>query len=105
MTSAVSLDTAEPPENLPVLPEFQLLAFDAGSGDVELQIGTPVHPSISRPASQALLYGLAILMLDQMGVLSRMIDEELLADGPINEIDAVNRITLLLNQDANVQLA
>lgn len=107
MTSDVapaSADPSDPPEDLPVLPEFQLLAFDDGEGDVSLEIGTPLHPSIARHASQALLYGLAILVLDQMGVLGNTIDN-LLAAGPISEIDAVNRISLLLNQDANVQPA
>jgi len=48
-----------------------------------------------------LLYGLALLVLDKEGTVASAIDR-LLEDGPINEIDATNRITLLLQEDGNV---
>jgi hypothetical protein len=89
-------------DNPPVLPEFELAVFDEGGDGAALEIGVMKAPSILRHASPALLYGLAIMTLDQQGTIKAMVDT-LLADGPINEIDATNRITLLLEQDANVE--
>lgn len=81
----------------PSLATFKLAAFDIGEDgeeDVEIVTSVPSEPSIRRPVSLALLYGLAILTLDHDGTIERRVDE-LLADGAISEIDAVNRIALL----------
>ncbi len=84
------------------LPAFILSAFnDNEDGDVTLQVHLPEDPSIRRHASMGLLYGLALLVLDKEGTVASAIDR-LLEDGPINEIDATNRITLLLQEDGNV---
>ncbi|AFU86594.1 hypothetical protein D869_gp320 [Caulobacter phage CcrRogue] len=88
------------PEDLE--PQFSLAAYvpaDGDRGEVDLIIHQTV-PSIRRHASQALLYGLAIMTLDQQGVIADTIDA-LLAAGPINEVDAVNRIALLMQQESH----
>lgn len=87
----------------PALRTFTLQAFDVGNDgeeDVELIVTVPEVPSILRHTSLALLYGLAILSLDQDGTLQRRMDE-LLEAGPISEIDACNRINLLILKEEN----
>jgi hypothetical protein len=83
-----------------LFPEFRLVSFNHQPGDADIEIGLLKNPSVKRHASMALLYGLAILTLDQTKVIAATIDK-LLADGPINEVDACNRISLLIQQDAN----
>lgn len=94
------------PESFPSDPHFQLIAIDSedddGEEDVDLLISVPQNPNIHLHASLALTYGLAIMTLDQDGTIKRRIDQ-LLAAGPINEVDAVNQINLLLLKDANDQ--
>lgn len=82
------------------MPAFILSVFDNGADDIELAINIPEEPQLDRHASLALLYGLAILTLDRQGTLNAMIDQFLI-EGPINEIDATNRITLLMMKETN----
>ncbi len=82
-------------DDIPLFPEFVLSTFDEGDEDVHLTVSRIDKPSIRRHASLALLYGLAILELDKAGVIEAKI-EELLEAGPINEVDAANRITQLV---------
>jgi hypothetical protein len=94
---------AEQEQEAPALQSFALKAFDIGEDgeeDVELILDLPVAPSINRHASLALLYGLAIMMLDQDGSIQRRMDQ-ILDQGAISEIDAVNHIQLLLLKDEN----
>jgi len=87
----------------PALNTFRLTAFDVGEDgaeDVQLVVDTPSAPSIRRHASLALIYGLAIMTLDQDGTIERRVDE-LMAAGMISEVDAVNKINLLLLKDVN----
>lgn len=82
----------------PRLCSFRLAAFDIGEDgeeDVELIVDTPSRPSLQRHASLALLYGLAIMKLDESGAISAMMDA-ILDEGPVSEVDAVNQITYLL---------
>jgi hypothetical protein len=94
------------PEPAPADPHFHLIAIDSedddGEEDVDLLIRIPEAPNINLHASLALTYGLAIMTLDQDGTIKRRIDE-LLAAGPINEVDACNQINLLLLKEANDQ--
>jgi hypothetical protein len=88
-------------QEAPSLQTFRLTAFDMGEDgeeDVELVVDTPSDPSRHRHASLALLYGLAIMTLDQDGTIERRMDE-LLQAGAINEIDAINKINFLLMKD------
>ncbi|AFU87633.1 hypothetical protein CcrKarma_gp116 [Caulobacter virus Karma] len=97
MSSPAPLDI---PDDL--APEFSLSAFVPASGD-RAEADLIIHhttPSVRRHASQALLYGLAIMTLDQQGVIADTIDA-LLKAGPISEVDAVNRITLLMQQESH----
>lgn len=80
-------------------PQFAFSLFVPGDGDrgaVDMTLHT-LKPDIRRHASMALLYGLALMTLDQQGVIAETIDA-LLKDGPINEVDACNRISLLMDQ-------
>uniref|UniRef100_A0AB74UMD7 Uncharacterized protein n=1 Tax=Caulobacter phage BL57 TaxID=3348355 RepID=A0AB74UMD7_9VIRU len=93
-------ETFDIPDDL--APEFSLSAFvpaDGDRGEADLIIHHTT-PSIRRHASQALLYGLAIMILDEKGVIGDTIDA-LLKQGPISEVDAVNRINILLQQASN----
>jgi hypothetical protein len=88
-------------------PEFALSAWPGDDGDrseVNLIVHTAEKPSDQTFASQALLYGLAIMMLDQRGIIAEQIDK-LLEYGPITESEAVRAITFLLKEDFNVQAA
>jgi hypothetical protein len=82
------------------VPSFSLSVF-ADEDGVSLQTHIPQNPDIRRYANQGLLYGLAILTLDREGVIEATM-ERLEAAGPINEVDAHNRITSLLLEDADV---
>lgn len=87
------------------LRQFTLTAFDIGEDgeeDVELVVTTPSNPSIRRHVSLSGLYLLAIMTLDQDGTIEKRMDA-LLEAGPINEVDAVNRINLLLLKEENDQ--
>lgn len=89
----------------PALTQFRLTAFDIGEDgaeDVEIITNVPAHPDIRRHASLALLFGLAVMSLDQDGTIERRIDE-LMEHGFISEVDAVNQINLLTLKDANDQ--
>jgi hypothetical protein len=92
----------------PALRQFRLDLFDIGEDgeeDLELVIKTPEQPSVKKHASLAALYMLAVMTLDRDGTIERTVNA-LLADGAINEVDAVNRITLLLNADPDdIELA
>lgn len=78
----------------PALPRFSLTAYDELDGNVQIITTTPSKPDIRKPASLALLFGLAILTLDADGTIEARMDA-LLARGMINEVDAVNRIAQL----------
>lgn len=78
----------------PALPRFSLTAYDELDGNVQIITTTPSKPDIRKPASLALLFGLAILTLDADGTIEARM-EALLAPGMINEVDAVNRIAQL----------
>lgn len=78
----------------PALPRFSLTAYDELDGNVQIITTTPSKPDIRKPASLALLFGLAILTLDADGTIEARM-EALLARGMINEVDAVNRIAQL----------
>lgn len=95
-----------PEPDVPRPPDFQLIAIDTedgeGNEEVELLVSTPSNPNIRAHASLGLLYGLAIMTLDQDGTLEKRMTD-LLDAGPINEVDAVNRINLLLLKEANDQ--
>jgi hypothetical protein len=85
------------------LPSFALSVF-ADEDGVSLTTHLPQNPTVRRYANQGLLYGLAILTLDRDGVIEKTM-ERLEEAGPINEVDAHNRITTLLAEDANVVAA
>lgn len=83
------------------LPDFALSVYDDGEGDIEIHAHLPTEPpSISKHASLPTLYGLAILILDRQGTINNIIDQ-ILAEGPINEVEAQNRIANLLEQEHN----
>lgn len=83
---------------------FALSTFiepDDGGGGVGLTINVPLDVTETSPAPNALLYGLAILMLEQLG----KIDEMMLAiceDGIPSEAEASRQIELLMQGQANV---
>lgn len=84
-------------------PEFAMSVWKDEQGDqeaVSLLIHTTTDPAIERHASMGLLYGLAILILDQQGRITDTI-RDMVAQGPISEAEAVARINFLLKDDAN----
>lgn len=89
-------------------PDFGLSAWISEGGEdregVDLSVHVLANPDPDKPASHALLYGVAIMILDQTGVIARTI-EEYLRDGPVTETAAVRAINLLIQQDANDQPA
>lgn len=80
------------------LRQYTLKVFDIGEdddADVELIIDLPERPDIRKHVSLAGLYLLAIMSLDEEGLIADRMDA-LLAQGSINEVDAANRIQQLL---------
>lgn len=82
----------------PALPRFSLTAYDDLDGNVQITTTVPSKPNIRKPVSLALLFGLAILTLDDDGTIEARM-EALLAKGMLNEVDAVNRIAQLTTKD------
>ncbi|UTC29038.1 hypothetical protein MARCHEWKA_05290 [Brevundimonas phage vB_BpoS-Marchewka] len=83
------------------LRQYTLNLFDIGDdeeADVELIVNLPERPDIRKHVSLAGLYLLAVLSLDEEGLIADRMDE-LLASGSINEVDAANRIQHLLRRD------
>jgi len=85
-------------------PEFALSTWidETDRDEVELMIHHTEEPSAAKPASNALLYGLAIMTLDQQGVISNEIDKLCLKGVP-NEAEVCRQIKFLLESDANDQ--
>lgn len=85
-------------------PHFHLTVLDTedddGNAEVDLLVSTPSSPDIRAHASLGLLYGLALMTLDQDGTIERRMNQ-LLEAGPVSEVDAVNNINLLLLKEAN----
>lgn len=98
----MSLTSPSPtPEPREPGPEFAISAWvpeDGDRGDIDINVAFTDEPDARRHASMGLLYGLAILTLDRNGTLSATIDA-ILSGGPINEVDAANRIATLMQQD------
>lgn len=83
------------------LRQYTLNLFDIGdddNADVELIVNQPERPDIRKHVSLAGLYLLAVLSLDEEGVIADRMDE-LLLSGSINEVDAANRIQHLLRRE------
>lgn len=102
-TSPIFLTSNEDPET--DVPHFSLAAFIGDDGDrsaVNILVGEAFRPDVKKHASAALLYGLAILTLDAQGVIAAEVDR-LMDAGPISEVDAINRISLLLKDSQNVE--
>lgn len=97
--------TRESDPDLKVYPDFALSCWPmAGDPDqVEVAISIPVEPSASKPASAALIHGLAIMVLDQQGVIGD-VAEKMFPNGLPSEAQACTMINLLLEPEANSQL-
>lgn len=71
---------------------------DDGISDVSFTVDFDAEPDIRKHAALGSIVILAILELDVDRVLQKKIDE-LLAQGPINEVDLRNRINQILNNE------
>lgn len=61
-------------ENVELRPQFTLVVFDEPDQAIDLTVSLPQNPD-TRPANMALIYGLALLSLDQDGTIQkRMLD-------------------------------
>jgi hypothetical protein len=89
-----------PPDELSgdgvVVPEFTLMVFDNNEDNIDITVNIPRTPDIKKHASLGLMYGLAWLLLEREGLVEKRVDF-LLENGPMNEVDAVNSINLLLS--------
>ncbi|USN14200.1 hypothetical protein PAPPERLAPAPP_05300 [Brevundimonas phage vB_BpoS-Papperlapapp] len=93
--------SSTPTDDLFALRQYTLDLFDVGDdeeADVELIVNFPERPDIRKHVSLAGLYLLAVLTLDEEGLIADRMDE-LLASGSINEVDAANRIQHLLRRE------
>lgn len=91
----------EPTDHLFALRQYTLNLFDIGEdddADVELIVNLPERPDIRKHVSLAGLYLLAIMTLDEEGVIAERMNT-LLDGGCINEVDAANRIQQLLRRE------
>lgn len=94
-------DPTDPSNDAP--PEFAFSAWNGEAGErdeVRLFVHTTSTPSEEKHASLGLLYGLALMALDQQGAIASAIDA-LLADGPVSEAQAVEHINFLMQEDYN----
>lgn len=84
-------------------PSFALATFiehDDGGGGVNLSVTISEPDATDAPAPNALLYGLAILMLNQSGAIDEMMNA-ICADGAPTKAEAIRQIQFLLQDDAN----
>lgn len=83
-------------------PDFALLLWqkkdDPDEFDTIVQV--PLIPSPDKPASAALLTGLAVLVLSQQGLVEATV-KQLVDGGPISETRAIEMAELLLRRDDN----
>jgi len=83
-----------------IIPSFALSVYESEDG-LTLRTHTTEQPSVRKFASLGLFFGLAIMTLEREGVIEAKVNE-LMSGDPVNEVDVVNRITLLLKEDSNV---
>ncbi len=85
-------------------PDFALLIYptDDQDQDVDLAIRVKADVSADRPASAALLHGLAILVLDQQGDIAATIAKMFPGQRP-SELEVSNFIDLVIKEDLNDQ--
>jgi hypothetical protein len=81
-----------------------MMQSDGGGDPANVDLLVQVHKSPSEePASHALLFGLALLVLNQTEVIAKTI-ERLVEDGLPSEAEAIEMINLLLQGNANAHL-
>lgn len=91
-------------EDIPLTPQFAMNVFDEPNFQVDRTVSLPSNPD-DRPASLSLLYGLAIMTLDQDGTIQKRMLEILRANNDnITQAQACDSIKLLLMEDLNDQV-
>jgi len=84
-------------------PDFALSAWKPEDGDdIDLVIHVPENPSATKLASLPLIYGLAVMTLEQQGVIARQMNLLQIA-GPVTEAAACEAIALILQEETNDQ--
>ena len=84
-------------------PEFALLAYideDDGGGAIDLDVKIRQNPSETEEASNALLFGLAVLMLNQSGAIDDVM-HDICVDGAPTEAEVARQIELLMMDDGD----
>ena len=85
-------------------PQFHLVSYDAPEGAVDLTVSLPTNPD-DRMASNALLFGMAIMTLNQDGTIEQRMLEILKSNAqPITQKAACEGIQLLLMEEQNDQV-
>ena len=107
MTSEITLVTVQPQdgEDNTGVPHLSV-AFYVGEDDpteVDMVIGV-LEDASERPASNALLTGLAVLALERQGFVARAI-EQMFPQGRPTERQAVEHVQLLTTDEANARAA
>lgn len=93
--------TADPEDgDNDTIPHVEIRFTPAADDDVDMVIHVLNDPSPDKPASAALLTGLAVLALERQGYIAKAVDR-MFPDGPPSEKAATDHIILLMSQEAN----
>lgn len=86
-------------ERDPIAARDVIISVSSLGEDVKIEAVLEAVPSIARHASKAVLYAIAIQQLHVNAVLDQVVDS-LLAEGPISQIDAANRLNSHQNRQS-----
>ncbi len=90
----------DPYDEIEMVPQFSMTVFDEPDFKVDRTIALPTHTD-ERPASMSLIYGLAVMTLDQDGTIQRRMLELIQANSEITQKAACESIQLLLMEEHN----
>jgi len=83
-----------------IIPQFSLTVYDQPGRQVELQVALPTNPD-DRDAPMALIYGMALLSLDQDGTIQNRMLDLIKVNPTITQKAACDNIRLLLMESLN----
>lgn len=84
-------------------PIFSLHVYDDGLGDIEIMVETPKELNFKAPAPLGLLYGLAIMTLDELDQIQQAVDV-IIEDRMLSTGEAVKRLACLTMGVANAKV-
>lgn len=90
----------DPYDVVEMVPQFSMTVYDEPDFQVDRTIALPTDTD-DRPASMALIYGLAVMTLDQDGTIQKRMLELIQSNAQITQKAACESIQLLLMEEQN----